>query len=86
MNETAPSRTARWYYSPWFVLLAVSPFLFGPFGLPLVWKSPSFSNRSKWIITIVVVGYTAALIPLVVSAIHNGLAYYQTLSQTLLSF
>ena len=37
----------KWYHSPWFVLLMISPFFLGPFGLLLLWKNPRFSQRAK---------------------------------------
>lgn len=47
----------RWYYNVWFVLLMLF-FVVGPFGLPLVWKNPRFSRTIKWLLTVLMVGYT----------------------------
>src|SRR5215470_5022977 len=51
----------RWYYRPWWVLLALFVVL-GPFGLPLLWKSPSFSRWSKIALTVAVAAYTILLL------------------------
>jgi hypothetical protein len=37
-------------------------FVLGPFGLPLLYKSPHFGRASKIILTIVVIMYTSYLI------------------------
>ena len=37
-----------WYYRPvWIVLLSVT--VLGPFGLPLVWRTPRLSRAGKWV-------------------------------------
>ena len=51
----------KWYYKPINVILALFLVL-GPFGLPLLYKSPKFSKPSKIILTIVVIVYTLLLI------------------------
>lgn len=51
----APERApAKWYYNVWFVLFMLFVAV-GPLGLPLVWKSPAFSRRMKWVLTVLVV-------------------------------
>ena len=52
-----PSR-GRWYHNTWFVLLMISPVALGPFGLPLLWKSPRFSRTAKTGLTILTIGWT----------------------------
>ena len=37
-------------------------FVLGPFGLPLLYKSPEFSQKLKIVLTIVVILYTSYLI------------------------
>ena len=54
-------RTTRWYLRPIGVVLLLFLVL-GPFGLPLLYKSPKFSKASKIILTIVVMMYTSYLI------------------------
>ncbi len=51
----------KWYLRPIGVLLLLF-FVLGPFGLPLLYKSPKFSKRSKIILTIGVIIYTSYLI------------------------
>jgi hypothetical protein len=51
----------KWYYNIWFVLLMLF-FVLGPFGLPLVWKSPRMGRGVKWALTLAVVLYTGLLI------------------------
>lgn len=50
----------KWYLRPLGVILLLF-FVLGPFGLPLLYKSPKFSKRSKVLLTVVVIFYTAYL-------------------------
>jgi hypothetical protein len=51
----------KWYLRPISVVLLLF-FVLGPFGLPLLYKSPKFSKTLKIILTIVVIIYTSYLI------------------------
>jgi len=51
----------KWYLRPISVVLLLF-FVLGPFGLPLLYKSPSFSKRLKIILSIAVIIYTFYLI------------------------
>ena len=51
----------KWYLRPVSVVLSLF-FVLGPFGLPLLYKSPRFSRTAKIILTIAVVIYTFYLI------------------------
>jgi hypothetical protein len=51
----------KWYFRPISVLLLLF-FVLGPFGLPLVYKSPHFNRTLKIILTVAVVLYTSYLI------------------------
>jgi len=51
----------KWYFRPISVLLLLF-FVLGPFGLPLLYKSPHFSRTLKIILTVAVVLYTSYLI------------------------
>ena len=62
----------RWYYRPWWVLLTLFLVL-GPFGLPLLWKSPSFSRWSKIALTVAVAAYTILLVEAVRIAIRAAI-------------
>jgi hypothetical protein len=52
---------AKWYLRPIGVVLLLF-FVLGPFGLPLLYRSPKFSKTLKIIITIAVIIYTSYLI------------------------
>ncbi len=54
---------SRWYHSVGFVLLSLFVAL-GPFALPLLWKSPRFSERAKWFLTALTLVYTGVLLVL----------------------
>lgn len=51
----------KWYLKPVSVVLSLF-FVLGPFGLPLLYKSPRFSRKAKIILTIAVLIYTFYLI------------------------
>jgi hypothetical protein len=51
----------KWYLNSIIVVLLLF-FILGPFGLPLLYKSPKFTRTSRIILTIVVIVYTAFLI------------------------
>jgi hypothetical protein len=55
------ARKPKWYYNVWFAL-AMLFFVLGPFGLPLVWKNPHFSRRTKAVLTLIMVVYTVWLV------------------------
>ena len=50
-----------WYLRPLVVILLLF-FVLGPFGLPLLFKSPRFGKTWKIILTMAVVVYTAYLV------------------------
>lgn len=66
----------KWYHGRVTVLLVLFCVL-GPFGLPLLWKSPHFSKPWKQILTVLTLIYTALMLRVVVSAVTISL---QTLS------
>jgi hypothetical protein len=51
----------KWYLRPIPVVLLLF-LVMGPFGLPLLYKSPQFSKTLKIILTIAVIIYTSYLI------------------------
>ena len=65
---------AKWYYNRWTVLLSLFV-IAGPLGLPLLWKSPRFSERAKWSLTALVLLYTGLLV------VFSGLVFQQFLTQ-----
>ncbi len=51
----------KWYLRPTIVVLLLF-FVLGPFGLPLLYKSPRFTRTLKIILSVVVIAYTFYLI------------------------
>jgi len=51
----------RWYLRPMSVILLLF-FVLGPFGLPLLYRSPKFSKTLKVVLTAVVIIYTSYLV------------------------
>ena len=44
-------RPPSWYFKKWGLVLFL--FLFGPLAFPFLCKSPVFSRRTKWILTVI---------------------------------
>jgi hypothetical protein len=65
----APPSPPSWYYRPWAVVLLLFLVL-GPLGLPLLWKSPSFTRGWKFVLTVAMGVYTALLVESVVVAVR----------------
>jgi len=68
-DGSAPPPSPNWYYRPWSVVFLLF-FVLGPFGLPLLWKSPGFSRGRKIALTVAVVAYSTLLVETVVMAIR----------------
>jgi uncharacterized protein DUF5683 len=47
-------QTAEFYYARAYVVAML--LLVGPLALPLLWQSPNFSNTTRWLWTVIVVG------------------------------
>lgn len=56
-----PGEEVKWYYKPINVILLLI-FVTGPFGLPLVYKSPKFNKVSKILLTLLMIPYTWYLV------------------------
>ncbi len=65
----------KWYHTVWFVL-AMLFFVLGPFGLPLLWKSPAFPRWAKIALTVAVLVYTAWLLFATVAVIQTIVGSY----------
>jgi len=76
----APPLSPRWYYRPWPLLFLLFVVL-GPFGLPLLWKSPAVSRTTKIVLTIAVIVYTAMLAETAVVAIRMMIEQLELASQ-----
>ena len=62
----------KWYLNPIIVVLLLF-FVLGPFGLPLLYKSPKFSRKLRIILTILVTVYTLCFI---FASIEIGREFY----------
>ncbi len=51
----------KWYLRPLGVIILLF-FVLGPFGLPLLYKSPKFSKKLKILLTAAVLIYTAYIV------------------------
>jgi hypothetical protein len=51
----------KWYLRPISVIVSLF-FVLGPFGLPLLYRSPKFSRTMKVLLTVAVVAYTFYLV------------------------
>lgn len=49
-----------WYYRPAGVAL-LALFVLGPLALPLVWRTPAWGPRGRWIASTLIVAYTVVL-------------------------
>ena len=57
-----PARPAsQWYHNFWIVL-AMILFVLGPFALPMVWKNPTLSRATQWVLTLIALAYTIILV------------------------
>jgi len=71
-DGSAPPPSPKWYYRPWSVVFLLF-FVLGPFGLPLLWKSPGFSRGLKIVLTIAVMAYSALLVGTVLIAVRTAM-------------
>lgn len=67
----------KWYLQPLGVVLILFLVL-GPLGLPLLYKSPKFSKRSKTILTIAMIIYTVCL---VFASVEIGKEVYRSIEE-----
>jgi len=72
----------KWYFKIHTLIIAF--LCVGPFALPLVWRNPSFSRRSKIIITIITLVLTYLLGVLLANSLKSIYKYYNLLSQDLM--
>ena len=76
---SSPPPHPKWYHNVWCVLLMLF-FVLGPFGLPLVWTHPRFSQRTKWALTIAMLLYTILLIDVTIRAVQHALQLFNRLA------
>jgi hypothetical protein len=70
---------SRWFHRPWAVLLMLFVVL-GPFGLPLLWRSPAFSRGAKVVLTALTAVYTFLLVDETFRAARLAIATFDALS------
>ena len=51
---TSTGQAAEFYYAKSYVITML--LLVGPLALPLLWRSPNFTNTERWVWTVIVVG------------------------------
>ncbi|MFA5361720.1 MAG: zinc ribbon domain-containing protein [Candidatus Omnitrophota bacterium] len=66
-----------WYCRTFVIVLAFVTV--GPLALPLVWKHPRYSLRTKMIVTIIVLLLTYITVVLTVKSVHFLTEYYKLL-------
>ena len=76
LGEGGSGEKIPWYYQPWVVILLLI-FVLGPFGLPLVYKSPKFNRPAKIILTVLTAIFTVYLLWATVEAVKSAGAVYQ---------
>jgi hypothetical protein len=72
----------KWYLKPVAVILSLFLVL-GPFGLPLLFKSPCFSKTSKILLAIATLIYTVCLIYASIASIRMLLKTIREMQQLL---
>ncbi|MBI3996676.1 MAG: hypothetical protein HY352_03365 [Candidatus Omnitrophica bacterium] len=61
-SAVRPARPAsQWYHNFWIVL-AMILFVLGPLALPMVWKNPTLSRGTQWVLTFFALAYTVILV------------------------
>lgn len=60
----------KWYFRPW-VVIGLLFFVLGPFGLPLLYKSPKFNRAWKFVLTILTMAYTGYAIVVTMETVRK---------------
>ena len=71
----------KWYFQPYMLVIAF--LCVGPFVLPLVWRNPRFSRRTKTFITILIIVLTCLLVVVLVKSLKSLYEYYNQMFQQL---
>ena len=72
----------KWCYQP-VVVIHLIFFVLGPFGLPLVYKSPKFNKTAKVILTVFTIFYTVYLVDVTVKTTRQILSTLPSLQALL---
>lgn len=74
-NVLSKKQPEKQYFKTSFLIMA---FLFvGPFALPLLWRNPRFSQKTKIIVSVIVIILSYFLTNLVIDSINSAGKYYQ---------
>ncbi len=73
----------KWYHSVWFVLFMLF-FVLGPFGLPLLWKSPRFSRGAKIGWAIAAGLFWVWFVILTLRAVQSAMGHFGDIEKSLL--
>ena len=73
---------SKWYFETWSLVVAF--ICVGPFMLPLVWKHPRLSQKSKFIITALVIIVSYIMTIYLLKSLKIIASYYQLTVRRLL--
>ena len=74
------SKRTKWYFKTSLIVIVFLSI--GPFALPLVWLNPRFSQKTKIIVTIVMIILSWYLGTLLINSLGSLKQYYGLISQT----
>jgi uncharacterized membrane protein YvbJ len=69
----------KWYFKTSTLIIAF--LCIGPFALPLVWLNPRFSQKTKIIISVIVIILSYYLGIILINSLRSINKYYQTIFQ-----
>lgn len=75
MKDTEKKTNDKWYFKNW--VLVVGFLCVGPLILPLAWYNPRFNQKTKIVISVVIVIITYFLTILVYKSIKAIFSYYE---------
>ena len=75
MKDTEKKTNDKWYFKNW--VLVVGFLCVGPLTLPLVWFNPRFNQKTKIVISVVIVIITYFLTILMYKSIKVIFSYYE---------
>lgn len=75
VDKVDTSKQQKWYYKTTTVIIAF--LAVGPLALPLVWFNPRFSQRTKIIVTVIVIILTYYVAIVLSNSLSSLNSYYQ---------
>ncbi len=73
------SQKTKWYFKTYWIVIAF--LCVGPLALPLVWLNPRFSQKTKIIVTIIVIILSYYLGSLFINSLRSLKQYYGIIFQ-----